>query len=190
MSIQSYHPIMREKRSNYAQRGPFLVHTFEEREATLRLISLIISGFEPRALTAGTAPRGVPSLLVVDQQDGQWCTQECIPGHIAGGVYPPWYTRLYTPRVASLPPLYTQGSLPTTVIPQGVYPTVYTSGCVPNGVYLRVSLLLCYTSQGVSPAVLYLPGCVSRCICTSGCVSRCICTSGCVASCWVIPQGV
>jgi len=57
-------------------------HTFEVRKTLTLRYSHINHGLEPRASSLLTAARSVLSLLVVDQQDGRWCTQEARLGYI------------------------------------------------------------------------------------------------------------
>ena len=103
----------------------------EDWEAPGSLLLVINHGLEPRLSSRPHCQRGVPSLLVVDQQGGWW-------------VYPGWYTGTYTgvvythhaiPRVyIGYPSCYTQGvhRVPPTIPRKGVHRVHPT---IPRGVH-------------------------------------------------------
>ena len=130
-----FHIILPGERQQLCASSSLFSHTFRAWKGSLRLISLIISRVEPRALSPlpGNTSRPTGAVQGVHREDGG------IPRVVRVGIYP-GCTGCTIPRVyyahhgipgCTMPTMVSPGVLGTPLIPTGVLGTPL----IPTGVY-------------------------------------------------------
>jgi len=168
---------MHGEKEGLCAEDPLFLHTLGRKRPTMRLISLINHGLEPRVLspqhrcqqrstsrrarTSGDA--GVPRGVYWEER----YTRVYIPGCTYRGIPPGCTYRIYHQGVPPSYPPWCTSVIPTRVYLRhthqvylsGVLHWVYLSG-VLHWVYLRVLIREAYIPQGVDQGGVHTTGCV------------------------------
>jgi len=156
-----FHPLTVGERRAFCAEFPTNCHTFGSRRTSLRLITVINLGVEPRASSSRHCQTRRTALPVQTVQVGWWYTQGCTGGMVVyPGVYSLVHTRVVHPALLPYP-----GSTSCTApIPGWCISVCYIPGWCISVCYIPgwYSLLLTYPG-GIacsSPTrVVYMPGC-------------------------------